>query len=76
MSQPESRVVLAQIERYKPSRIVTYHEPLACVDYDGEGAEAIAQAMGEHTDLPADLRRELTCLKLSLVGLPPEAAHK
>lgn len=52
LSQPESRVVLAQIKRYAPSRIVTYHQPLACVDYDGEGAEAIAEAMGEYTDLP------------------------
>lgn len=52
LSQPESRVILEQIERYKPSRIVTYHQPLACVDYDGEGAEAIAKVMGEHTDLP------------------------
>ncbi len=52
LSQPESRAVLAQIKRYAPNRIVTYHQPLACVDYDGEGAEAIAEAMGEYTDLP------------------------
>ena len=52
LSEPESRAVLAQIERYKPNRIVTFHQPLACVDYDGEGAEAIAEAMGEYTDLP------------------------
>ncbi|GAB4197550.1 MAG: hypothetical protein Kow00105_11590 [Phycisphaeraceae bacterium] len=52
LSEPESRMVLEQIERYKPSRIVSFHEPLACVDYDGEGAKAIAEAMGQHTDLP------------------------
>lgn len=52
LSQPESRMVLEQIQRYKPSRIVSFHQPLACVDYDGEGAQAIAEAMGEHTDLP------------------------
>ncbi len=52
LSQPESRAVLKQIEKYKPSRIVTYHQPLKCVDYDGEGAQAIAEAMGKHTDLP------------------------
>ncbi len=52
LSQPESRAVLKQIERFKPNRIVTYHQPLKCVDYDGEGAQAIAEAMGEHTDLP------------------------
>ena len=44
--------MLKQIERYKPSRIVTYHQPLKCVDYDGEGAQAIAEAMGVYTDLP------------------------
>jgi murein peptide amidase A len=52
LSQPETRAVLKQIERHKPSRIVTFHQPLSCVDYDGEGAQAIAEAMGEHTDLP------------------------
>jgi murein peptide amidase A len=52
LSQPESRAVLKQIERYKPNRIVTFHQPLTCLDYDGEGAQAIAEAMGEHTDLP------------------------
>ncbi len=52
LSQPESRAVLEQIERYKPNRIVTFHQPLSCVDYDGEGALALAEAMGEHTDLP------------------------
>jgi murein peptide amidase A len=52
LSQPESRAVLKQIERYKPNRIVTFHQPLTCLDYDGEGAQAIAEAMGEHTNLP------------------------
>ena len=52
LSQPESRAVLKQIERFKPSRIVTFHQPLSCLDYDGQGAQAIAEAMGQHTDLP------------------------
>ncbi len=52
LSQPESRAILAQIEKYKPNRIITYHQPLKCIDYDGEGAQALAEAMGEHTDLP------------------------
>jgi phospholipid/cholesterol/gamma-HCH transport system ATP-binding protein len=30
----------------------------------------------EHTRLPAEARRELVALKLSLVGLPADAAHK
>ena len=52
LSQPESRAILAVIEKYEPSRIITYHQPLKCIDYDGEGAQALAEAMGEHTDLP------------------------
>ncbi len=39
-------------------------------------AENIMVPMREHTKLPADLRGELSELKISLVGLPPEAAHK
>lgn len=39
-------------------------------------AENIAVPMREHTKLPADLRRQLVDLKISLVGLPREAAHK
>lgn len=52
LSQPESRAILEQIEKHKPNRIITYHQPLKCIDYDGEGAQVIAEAMGEHTDLP------------------------
>ena len=32
--------------------------------------------MKEHTDLAPDLRSELIAMKLSLVGLKPDAAHK
>ena len=52
LSQPESRAMLEQIDRYQPNRIVAFHQPLECVDYDGEGARELAEAMGEHTDLP------------------------
>ena len=52
LSQPESRIVLEQIDLYQPNRIVTFHEPLACLDYDGEDAEPIAEAMSQYTDLP------------------------
>ncbi len=52
LSQPESKIILKQIELYKPNRIVTFHEPLNCLDYDGEDAKLIAEAMGQYTDLP------------------------
>jgi phospholipid/cholesterol/gamma-HCH transport system ATP-binding protein len=39
----------------------------------GQNVEA---PLKEHSKLPADLRREIADLKISLVGLPPEAANK
>ena len=39
-------------------------------------AENIGVPMNEHTALGATLRRELIEMKLSMVGLPPSAAHK
>jgi phospholipid/cholesterol/gamma-HCH transport system ATP-binding protein len=39
-------------------------------------AQNIAVPLAEHTDLPPALRREICELKVALVGLPPEAAHK
>ncbi|MCD6304180.1 MAG: DUF2817 domain-containing protein [Planctomycetes bacterium] len=51
MSEPESRFIAMLIERYRPSRIVTIHQPLACVDYDGP-ARALAEAMSRASGLP------------------------
>jgi len=51
LSEPESRVIQETILKYKPNRIIVFHEPLACIDYDGPGGD-IAKAMGKHTDLP------------------------
>ncbi len=39
-------------------------------------AENVAIPLREHTDLPARLRDELVAMKIRLVGLPMEAAHK
>ncbi len=51
LSEPESRIIENLILRYKPNRIISFHEPLACLDYDGPGRQ-IAWAMAKHTDLP------------------------
>ena len=51
LSEPESRAVKAVLDVYMPDRIVTIHQPLACIDYDGP-AEDLARAMGDWTDLP------------------------
>ncbi len=51
LSEPESRAVLDLINRYQPSRIISLHQPLACIDYDGPG-EDLAHTMAAHGPLP------------------------
>lgn len=35
LSEPESRALYALIAKYKPTRIISLHQPLTCIDYDG-----------------------------------------
>jgi protein MpaA len=51
LSEPESVAIHRMLEGCRPNRIVSIHQPIACIDYDGP-AEALALAMAEHTDLP------------------------
>ena len=51
LSEPESRAIRQVILQYKPDRIVSIHQPLNCIDYDGP-AQALAESMGRHCDLP------------------------
>lgn len=51
LSEPESRAIAQIIAQYAPDRIVSVHQPLACVDYDGP-AQALAGRMAQHCDLP------------------------
>jgi protein MpaA len=44
LSEPEYRVLMQLVCHYFPDRIVSIHQPLDCVDYDGP-AEELAQAM-------------------------------
>ncbi len=37
-SEPETRAIVALIERYQPHRILTIHSPLQCINYDGPAA--------------------------------------
>ena len=39
------------IQQYDPDRIVTLHQPLNCIDYDGP-AQMLAQRMGQYCALP------------------------
>ncbi len=53
LSEPESRALHAFIEQAQPRLIVSIHQPIACVDYDGPPeAKAIAQTMAQACDLP------------------------
>ena len=51
LSEPEALVVYRTIERVLPDQIITLHEPLQCIDYDGPGHE-LAQAMSRDSPLP------------------------
>jgi protein MpaA len=50
LSEPESRAIAAAIARYRPGRIISIHQPRACVDYDGP-AEDLAKLIGALGDL-------------------------
>lgn len=50
LSEPESRAIYDAIDRFQPGRIVTIHQPAACVDYDGPAAD-LAAVMAEAGDL-------------------------
>jgi len=51
LSEPESRFVHLLLHQYEPDRIVSIHQPLTCIDYDGP-AKALAECMAEYFDLP------------------------
>jgi len=51
LSEPEARLVKQLIEQYSPDRIVSIHQPLACIDYDGPG-ETLAARMAQYCSLP------------------------
>lgn len=51
LSEPEACVIEQLIREYKPDRIVSIHQPLACIDYDGP-AYSLANRMAQDCDLP------------------------
>ena len=51
LSEPESRAIRAVIQEFGPDRIVTLHQPLTCIDYDGP-AKALAARMARYCKLP------------------------
>lgn len=51
LSEPESRALLELIEEHRPRAVISVHQPLGCIDYDGPGEE-LARAMGAVSELP------------------------
>jgi protein MpaA len=51
LSEPESRSLMRVLCQFFPNRIVSIHQPLTCLDYDGP-AEGLAKAMGAKCKLP------------------------
>ena len=51
LSEPESLALKQVVERFNPQRIITIHEPLECIDYDGKG-ELLAQRLSLISELP------------------------
>jgi len=51
LSEPEARLVKQLIEQYSPDRIISIHQPLACIDYDGPGT-TLAVRMAQYCSLP------------------------
>ncbi len=55
LSEPESLALHAAIQNFQPQRIISMHQPLACIDFDGDGADvarAMSDAMSESHRLP------------------------
>lgn len=51
LCQPESKFLYDLVLQSKPDRILSIHQPLACIDFDGP-AEELAKQMGRFCPLP------------------------
>jgi len=51
LSEPETRVLRQLIMEYTPDRIVSIHQPLNSIDYDGP-ARMLADRMGQYCSIP------------------------
>jgi murein peptide amidase A len=51
LSEPETVALRRLIQEYKPDRIISIHQPLNCLDYDGPGG-GLAGRMAEACRLP------------------------
>ncbi|NLA40706.1 MAG: murein peptide amidase A [Smithella sp.] len=51
LSEPESQLLYDLINTHKPIRIISIHQPLKCIDYDGPG-ESLAHFMAAFSPMP------------------------
>jgi len=51
LSEPETSTIYQLIRQYNPDRIVSIHQPMGCIDYDGPGY-ALAGRMSQYCNLP------------------------
>ena len=51
LSEPETQALRKLIQQYRPDRIISIHQPLNCIDYDGPG-QALAYRIAESCKLP------------------------
>lgn len=54
LSEPESEILCRLLDKYRPDRIVSIHQPNSlkpCIDYDGP-SKGLAEAMADQCDLP------------------------
>ncbi len=51
LSEPESRALMDLILEERPARVVSIHQPLGCIDYDGP-AKDLAELMAQAGPLP------------------------
>jgi protein MpaA len=51
-SEPETALLAALVERWRPRALVAVHQPLGCVNWDGSG-RALAEAMSDACGYPA-----------------------
>lgn len=51
LSEPESKILYDLINQQRPTRIISLHQPLVCIDHDGPGEE-LAHFMSSYCPLP------------------------
>ncbi len=51
LSEPEALLIHNLILEWQPTRIISFHQPLACIDYDGP-IESLAHRLAELSGLP------------------------